>query len=109
MKGAFTTCVDYYRRAGAVAWQTLIGFRLLLLIAFLVAPAVQVHAADLFAGGKATISDTFGSGSTVVWVLYILEIIAAIFAYVKTKNLAMFGGIAAVMVFVNVAFGIIPS
>ncbi|WP_445260725.1 type IV conjugative transfer system pilin TraA [Pantoea sp. Nvir] len=61
------------------------------------------------ANGKTTINDTFGSGSTVVWILYILEIIAAVFTYVKTKNLAMFGGIAAVMVFINVAFGIIPS
>ncbi|WP_275556747.1 type IV conjugative transfer system pilin TraA [Mixta sp. Marseille-Q2659] len=78
-------------------------------MAILAAAAMPAHAEDLFANGKTTINDTFGSGSTVVWILYILEIIAAVFTYVKTKNLAMFGGIAAVMVFINVAFGIIPS
>ncbi|HAZ4164077.1 TPA: TraA fimbrial protein precursor, partial [Escherichia coli] len=42
------------------------------------------------------------------WILYVLEILAAIFSYVKTKNLAVFGGIAAIMVFVNVVFGLVP-
>lgn len=109
MKGALTTCFKYCRKAGAVAWQKLNRLTLLSSIAILFVPAFQAHAEDLFSGGKATISDTFGSGSTVVWILYIIEILAAVFTYVKTKNLAMFGGIAAVMVFINVAFGIIPT
>lgn len=72
-------------------------------------PGTQALADDLFKGGKTTINETFGKDSTVIWILYILEVMAAIFAYVKTKNLAVFGGIAAVIVFVNVVFGIIPG
>ncbi|WP_117083476.1 type IV conjugative transfer system pilin TraA, partial [Klebsiella pneumoniae] len=71
-------------------------------------PSLHAHAVDLFKNGKTTVKDTFGSGSTVVWILYVLEILAAIFSYVKTKNLAVFGGIAAIMVFVNVVFGLVP-
>uniref|UniRef100_UPI0009C15218 type IV conjugative transfer system pilin TraA n=1 Tax=Pluralibacter gergoviae TaxID=61647 RepID=UPI0009C15218 len=92
-----------------VAWNKANKPALFTGMAILAAAAMPAHAEDLFANGKTTINDTFGSGSTVVWILYILEIIAAVFTYVKTKNLAMFGGIAAVMVFINVAFGIIPS
>ncbi|WP_334472945.1 type IV conjugative transfer system pilin TraA [Arsenophonus sp. PmNCSU2021_1] len=71
------------------------------------APAAAAATKDLFSGGKEVVKSTFGKGSTVVWILYVLEILAAIFAYVKTKNLAVFGGIAAVIVFVNVVFGLI--
>lgn len=81
------------------------------MVAFVVVSSTLVLPAganDLFAGAKTTIMDTFGSGSTVIWILYMLEILGAIFAYIKTKNLAMFGGIAAIMVFVNVTFGLIP-
>lgn len=109
MKGTLSSCVNYCRKAGAVAWNKANKPALFTGMALLAAAAMPAHAEDLFANGKTTINDTFGSGSTVVWILYILEIIAAVFTYVKTKNLAMFGGIAAVMVFINVAFGIIPS
>lgn len=108
MKGSLSLCLKNCRKAGAVAWQKLNRHSPLFVLAILGALAVPAHAEDLFLSGKETVRDTFGSGSTVVWILYLLEIIAAVFAYVRTKNLAMFGGIAAVMVFVNVAFGIIP-
>ncbi|HEE5148807.1 TPA: hypothetical protein R7I90_004691 [Klebsiella pneumoniae] len=77
-------------------------------VALMMTPSLHAHAVDLFKNGKTTVKDTFGSGSTVVWILYVLEILAAIFSYVKTKNLAVFGGIAAIMVFVNVVFGLVP-
>lgn len=111
MKGSIYSCFNYFRRVGAVACKTLNNNKVMQLsaVTILSIPALQASAADLFSGGKSTISDTFGASSTVIWILYVLEIIAAIFTYVKTKNLAMFGGIAAVMVFVNVAFGIIPT
>ena len=59
-------------------------------------------ATDLAAGAKQDIKDTFGVGST-AW----LEILAAAFLYVKTKNLAVFGGVVALMLFGNVAFGLL--
>nr|WP_279625663.1 type IV conjugative transfer system pilin TraA [Xenorhabdus ishibashii] len=70
-------------------------------------PSLQAHADDLFAGGKEQIKDSFGKGSTVVYVLYLIEIIAAIYTYARTKNLGVFVGIAVVMIFVNVVFGLI--
>ena len=36
----------------------------------------------------------------------VLEVLAAAFLYIKTKNLAVFGGIVALMLFGNVAFGL---
>lgn len=102
MNGKIRSFFKNPRKMGAVAMGVL-G------LAVMMTPALHAHAEDLFAGGKTTINETFGKSSTVIWILYILEIMAAIFAYVKTKNLAMFGGIAAVIVFVNVVFGIIPA
>ncbi|WGL99816.1 type IV conjugative transfer system pilin TraA (plasmid) [Arsenophonus sp. aPb] len=82
-------------------------FSLPFLCSLILLPASYVFAEDLFKTGQETVKDTFGKGSTVVWILYVLEILAAVFAYIKTKNLAVFGGIAAVSVFVNVVFGLI--
>lgn len=76
-------------------------------LSLILLPATYIFAEDLFKTGQETVKDTFGKGSTVVWILYVLEILAAVFAYIKTKNLAVFGGIAAVLVFVNVVFGLI--
>ncbi|QLK88757.1 hypothetical protein E3U36_12075 (plasmid) [Arsenophonus endosymbiont of Aphis craccivora] len=117
MNGKVTSCLKNPFTVGAVAIRkvlkqqkslfTLTFFGLLMFI-----PAMQVYAdppttGDLFSDGKEVVKSTFGKGSTVVWILYVLEILAAIFAYVKTKNLSVFGGIAAVIVFVNVVFGLI--
>ena len=62
-------------------------------------------ATDLAAGAKQDI--TFGVGSTAWFVVMVLEILAAAFLYVKTKNLAVFGGVVALMLFGNVAFGLL--
>lgn len=67
---------------------------------------VDVFAADLAASGKATIKDTFGKNSTVLYTLYVLEILSGFFLYIKTKNLAVFGGIVAVLIFTNIGFGL---
>ncbi|HBW6864110.1 TPA: hypothetical protein MFB22_005043 [Klebsiella pneumoniae] len=101
MNGKIRTFFNNPRNLGAVAMAVMFG-------ALMMTPSLHAHAVDLFKGGKTTVKDTFGSGSTVVWILYVLEILAAIFSYVKTKNLAVFGGIAAIMVFVNVVFGLVP-
>ena len=101
MNGKIRTFFSNPRNFGAAALAVMF-------VALMVTPSLHAHAVDLFKNGKTTVKDTFGSGSTVVWILYVLEILAAIFSYVKTKNLAVFGGIAAIMVFVNVVFGLVP-
>ncbi|HGJ5854776.1 type IV conjugative transfer system pilin TraA [Arsenophonus nasoniae] len=117
MNGKVTSCLKNPFTAGVVAIRKVLKqyqslFTLTFLGMLMLFPAMQVYAdppttGDLFSGGKDVVKSTFGKGSTVVWILYVLEILAAIFAYVKTKNLAVFGGIAAVIVFVNVVFGLI--
>ncbi|HBZ7313321.1 TPA: hypothetical protein MM017_004828 [Klebsiella pneumoniae] len=101
MSGKIRTFFSNPRNFGAAALAVMF-------VALMMTPSLHAHAVDLFKNGKTTVKDTFGSGSTVVWILYVLEILAAIFSYVKTKNLAVFGGIAAIMVFVNVVFGLVP-
>lgn len=101
MNGKIGTFFSNPRNFGAAALAVMF-------VALMMTPSLHAHAVDLFKNGKTTVKDTFGSGSTVVWILYVLEILAAIFSYVKTKNLAVFGGIAAIMVFVNVVFGLVP-
>ena len=68
---------------------------------------LNAFAADLAASGKQTIKDTFGSGSTVMYALFVLEILSGVFFYIKTKNLAVLGGIVALLIFTTVAFGLI--
>ena len=101
MNGKIRTFFSNPRNFGAAALAVMF-------VALMMTPSLHAHAVDLFKNGKTTVKDTFGSGSTVVCILYVLEILAAIFSYVKTKNLAVFGGIAAIMVFVNVVFGLVP-
>lgn len=92
----------FVKENSAVLTQGLFFFALLML--FLSPNAFA--AGDLAAPGKATIKATFGSGSTVLYTLYVLEILSGIFLYIKTKNLAVFGGIIAVLIFTTVAFGL---
>lgn len=109
MKGKILSSLKTCRKAVAVACKKVNLFSILAATAIMSTPVMQAEAVDLFKGGKTTIQDTFGSGSTIIWILYIIEILFALFTYIKTKNLAMFASIAAVLVFVNVAFGIIPA
>ena len=101
MKGSLSSSVTYCRKAGAVAWKKLSTTALL--------SALPAHAQDYFAGAKTDVTDTFGGNSAVVYILYVIEIAFIAFTYIKTKNLALFGSIAALLVFVNVAFNVIPA
>ncbi|HGJ5869212.1 type IV conjugative transfer system pilin TraA [Arsenophonus nasoniae] len=117
MNGKITSCLKNPFTVGAVAIRkvlkqqksllTMTFFGILMLFPAMQAFADAPASGDLFVNGKGVIQSTFGKGSTVVWILYVLEILAAVLAYVKTKNIAVFGGIAAVLVFVNVVFGLI--
>lgn len=78
-------------------------------LAILFFPSLNAYADDIFKAGRTEISDTFGKNSTVIYILYIIEIIVAIYLYTKSKNLGVFAGIAVIMVFVNIAFGVVPK
>ncbi|WP_349420269.1 type IV conjugative transfer system pilin TraA [Proteus genomosp. 6] len=82
---------------------------MLFVIGFAVMMMPTLHAyadGDLFAAGKDQIKESFGKNSTIIYILYVIEVLMAVFTYIRTKNLMMLGGIAAVMIFVNVAFGL---
>lgn len=83
-----------------VAWTTI-------LILFAIVCMDHVHADDLMAKGKRTVNDTFGKNSTFATWLILGEIVIGAFMYIKTKNLMLLAGVAVVIVFLNVAFGLI--
>ncbi|HAT2492393.1 TPA: TraA fimbrial protein precursor [Aeromonas hydrophila] len=83
-----------------VAWTTIV-------ILFAIVCMDHVHADDLMAKGKGTVNDTFGKDSTFATWLILGEIVIGAFMYIKTKNLMLLAGVAVVIVFLNVAFGLI--
>lgn len=66
----------------------------------------NAHAVDLMAGGAGTVKDTFGGGSTFSKWLILGEVIFGVFAYIKTKNLILLGGVAVVIAFTTIGFNL---
>lgn len=62
---------------------------------------------DLLANAKAEIITNFGPTSTVAYIIYLIEVIAGVAAYIKTKNLFALIGIVVVVIFTSVAFTMI--
>ena len=92
----------------APATRRLAYFATLALMTLLIALSVihPAHAEDLLQSGAATVNETFGEGSTFSKWLILGEAVFAIFMYIKTKNMMVLGGIAVVIVFLNIAFGL---
>ena len=81
---------------------------LALLVAVVAIPQIAHAAAtDLFSGQQETVSKTFGASSSVTKWFYIGEVFLGLATYMKTRNPLVFVGIAMVMIFTKVAFGII--
>ena len=78
-----------------------------LAILFAIVCMDHVHADDLMVKGKDTVNDTFGKDSTFATWLILGEIVIGAFMYIKTKNLMLLAGVAVVIVFLNVAFGLV--
>ena len=91
------------------AFRSALRFAAWTVLAFLLVLVCMdhVHAADLLVGGKQTVDDTFGKDSTLAKWVIIGEILVGVFMYIKTKNLMLLAGVAVVIVFLNVAFGIV--
>jgi len=83
-----------------VAWTTIV-------LLFAIVCMGHVHADDLMAKGQGTVKGTFGKDSSVATWLIVGEIIIGAFMYIKTKNLMLLAGVAVLIVFLNVAFGLI--
>lgn len=91
------------------AFRSALRFAAWTVLAFLLVLVCMdhVHAVDLLVGGKQTVDDTFGKDSTLAKWVIIGEILVGVFMYIKTKNLMLLAGVAVVIVFLNVAFGLI--
>lgn len=61
---------------------------------------------DLMAAGKETVTDTFGAKSAIATWIILAEVIVGIITYIKTKNMFMLFGIAVVIVFTTIGFGL---
>lgn len=61
---------------------------------------------DLMAAGKETVTDTFGANSAIATWIILAEVIVGIITYIKTKNMFMLFGIAVVIVFTTIGFGL---
>lgn len=60
------------------------------------------HTADLLAGGKDDVKETFGADSFVMMCIIIAEIVVGVAMYIKTKNLLVLLGLVVVIVFTTV-------
>lgn len=65
------------------------------------------HADDLLAPGDGVVKDTLGKDSSLIRWIYILEVLAGLWAFVKTKNLIVLLGFVALIVGTAVAFAAI--
>ncbi len=51
------------------------------------------------------VKDNFGTGSNFIKLVYLAEIMASIYAYHKTKNVAVFVGVLVISIFLTYALG----
>lgn len=59
---------------------------------------------DPLAGTDKSLIATLGSNGTGRKFIYLVECIVSIAAYIKTKNLLMFGGVVGIAIFLNIMF-----
>lgn len=61
---------------------------------------------DLLKAGQETVTATFGADSSIAKWIILAEVIVGIITYIKTKNMFMLFGIAVVIVFTTIGFGL---
>lgn len=72
---------------------------------WLLYPVFTFADADDLSGVMTSVKSDFGTGSTFIKLLYLAEIIACVYGYHKTKNIAILMGIVVVSLFLNFALG----
>ncbi|MBN3262966.1 type IV conjugative transfer system pilin TraA [Pectobacterium brasiliense] len=75
-------------------------------LALLATHPVLASTGDLLASQDATVTNTFGSGSSLVKWFYIAEIIMALFIYIKARSPLVFVGLVICIIFTRIGFGI---
>jgi type IV conjugative transfer system pilin TraA len=64
---------------------------------------------DLLTSAKTDITTNFGPGSTLAYIIYLIEVISGVAAYIKTKNLFALVGVIVVVLFTTAAFAMIGT
>lgn len=67
------------------------------------------QAEDLLKAGDGAVNDTVGKKSAVLRWMMMLEVLAAIFGFILTRNLRILGGIVAIAIFINICYSIIGT
>lgn len=89
--------------------KTLLVGMIATIAAFYIGNALALDpASDILSGAQGDIAKNFGTSSTVMYIIYVVEIFAGIAAYIKTKNLFSLIGLVVVVIFTTVAFGLVP-
>jgi type IV conjugative transfer system pilin TraA len=84
-------------------WLLLL-FILPALVLFLFTPVASAD--DLMAAGQQTVKDTFGAGSAIANWIILAEVVVGVIGYIRTKNILLLLGVAVVVVFTTIAFGL---
>jgi len=66
-------------------------------------------AQDLLAGAKVDVVSNFGPTSTLAYIIYLIEVISGVAAYIKSKNLFALIGVIVVVIFTTAAFAMIGT
>ena len=78
----------------------------LFLISLMFAKVTYASGGDLLAPQDATVTNTFGHGSSLEKYFYYAEIFAAIFLYVKSRSPMVFIGFVMVLIFTRMGFSL---
>lgn len=62
-------------------------------------------ATDDLSNVMTSVQSDFGTGSTFIKIMYLLEIIVAVYGYHKSKNIGVLVGIVVISIFLNFALG----
>lgn len=85
----------------------LLFFLILIISQFLFLNQSVADSQDYLAGSKDMVIKNFGKDSTLVYFMYLGEMIVAIGSYIKSKNLFVLVGVIILMLFVNIVSGMI--
>ena len=104
------------RRLGAIKQHmtcaNLVKAGLFGLLAFLMMHSAYANpdpSTDMLSSVRTDIYTNVGPKSTFAWVLYVIEAIGGVAAYMKTKNMMMLVGVVVVVVFTAGAFTLIGA
>lgn len=91
-------------------WVSRIELKFYVWIAIIFCPLLAfADTNDLLTPAAAEVKGTFGQGSTMWYIIFTLEVLAAGYSFIIKKSLPAFLGVVALIIFTTVAFKMIPG